>query len=113
MYHISWYRFAKAEGALLCDSCLRPSCTVLANNRCAASNMVLRIVETPSCTRKNKKIRSHAGYSNALPMVETPSYTRENISNRSYTDSNTGTQCVPTAKLGVCDATTIGTIKTL
>ena len=74
--------------------------------------MVLRIVETPSCTRKNKKVRSHAGYTNALPMW-TPSYTRENISNRTYTDSNTGTQCVPTAKLGVCDATTIGTIKTL
>ena len=56
--------------------------------------MVLRIVEKPSCARKNIKIHAHVGYNCDLSIAETPSYTRENISNRSYTDSNT--ERVPT-----------------
>tara|TARA_B100000749_G_C18231065_1_gene384262 strand:+ start:416 stop:628 length:213 start_codon:yes stop_codon:yes gene_type:complete len=52
--------------------------------------MVLRIVETPSCNRKNAKVRGHSGTGvlNILPMVEVPSYTRENTNNRLYTVSN-------------------------
>ena len=92
------------------------SCTVFANDRRAASKIVLRIVETPSCTRKNIKIRSHAGYNNALRNGGDTSYTRENLNNRSYADSNT--EGVPTnqqntAKLCICDPIAIRTIKTL
>ena len=51
------------------------------------SRMILRIVETPSCNRKNVRVRDgdHEGYKYVLSMVETPSYTRENTSNRPYT----------------------------
>ena len=78
--------------------------------------MVLRIVEKPSCARKNIKIHAHVGYNCDLSIAETPSYTRENISNRSYTDSNT--EGVPTnqqniAKLYVCDPIAVKTKKTL
>ena len=50
--------------------------------------MVLRIVETPSCNRKNAKVRGHMDFKDVLPMVEVPSYTRENTNNRLYTVSN-------------------------
>ena len=68
------------------DSCRRGplQCAVFANDRRAASKIVLRIVETPSCTRKNINIRSHAGYNNASPNGGDTSYTCENLSNRSY-----------------------------
>ena len=39
--------------------------------------MILRIVETPSCNRKNAKVRGHTDFKDALSMVEVPSYTRE------------------------------------
>ena len=61
------------------DSCRRGplQCAVFANDRRAASNIVLRIVETPSCNRKNAKVRGHTDFKDALSMVEVPSYTRE------------------------------------
>ena len=47
--------------------------------------MILRIVETPSCNRKNAKVRGHTDFKDVLPMVKVPSYTREKINNSLFT----------------------------
>ena len=79
--------------------------------------MILRIVEASSCNRKNVRIRAHTVYKYVLPMVETLSYTRENISNRSYITLVSNVEDVPvnrqnTAKLNVCGAIALRTLKT-